>query len=180
MMSSRRRGKSIQGLMLRWPVALVLGLSPVVAVVAWAAVVHSGSTQQAAALPTFRTEVTNICNSMKVEGELIPPPTSGKDVARYLQQAIVTGQAQHTQLVRLTPPAAVAAPFRAALALQVQAASMGRQFEEKVRSAGPADPEPVQRRLIRWIRAFDVEAIQRNRQIHADFLQVGTPSCSGG
>jgi hypothetical protein len=154
-------------MILRWPIAVVLGLLPVVAVVAW-------STQMGAHKVTpadqYRKQVGAICQSGETALAALPAPTEPSDLGPWAHHAYQIGITTLTQVKAVAPPAELRADVARALATEDRSAVALRRYLpalDRVRT------KPQLRATVRH-----ADRMQKRFDTKSQWQALGIPACA--
>jgi hypothetical protein len=154
-------------MILRWPIAVVLGLLPVVAVVAW-------STQMGAhnvtAADKYRKQVNAICQSGETAQAALPTPTQPSDLGPYGRHAYKLAMAELAQVQAVAPPAELRADVARVLATERRSGAALRRYLptlDRVRT------KPQLRATVR-----KADRMQKRFNTTSQWQALGIPACA--
>src|SRR4051794_22027699 len=112
-------------MILRWPIAVALGLLPVVAVVAWSTKV---GTHAPSAADRYRAQVGAICQSGETAMAALPSPSRPSDLGPWGRRVYNIGIAGLAQVRAVPAPAALRADVAGVLAAEARSAAALRHY----------------------------------------------------
>jgi hypothetical protein len=112
-------------MILRWPIAAVLGLLPVAAVVAWSTQVHS---HELSAADKYRKQVGAICQSNAAALAALPDPARPSDVGPWARRGEQIAEMELTQVRALAVPAELQPGVTRVLAAEDRSGRAMRRF----------------------------------------------------
>jgi hypothetical protein len=153
-------------MILRWPIAVVLGVLPVAAV----AFLSMQTGTRVSAADQYRKQVGAICQSGETALAGLPSPTEPGDLGPYARHAYQIGVTSLTQVKAVTPPAELRADVARVLATEDRSGAALRRYLpaiDRVRT------KPQLRATVRH-----ADRIEKRFSTKAQWQALGIPACA--